>query len=189
MTKTRDLLVIAMLGGASMVLMATIQVPILPTAPYLRYDPSDAIGLTVALLIGPAAGVAVVALKDLLYLIFRARSIFGPLGNFIAVATFVAVAGWIYQRLQLPWTARLVGALGMGTLARVVIMIPANFVLLALQFGMTPAKVVTLLWPVIIPFNALVSVINAALTFMIIGALARGRSLRVEARTGGTHDS
>ncbi len=184
MTKTQTLILIGMLSGASVVLMATVQLPIVPAAPYLRYDPSDAVGLAASLLMGPSAGVAVVALKDVLYLLFRARSVFGPLANLIAVGTFVGVAGWTYQRLQSSPTARLIGACGTGALARVLVMIPANFILLYLQFGMAPSKVAQLIWPVIIPFNSVVSVINAALTFIIIQAIKRGRTRSAEAMSG-----
>ena len=163
---------IGMLGAAAFILMATIQIPILPSAPYLRYDPSDVIGLIAAIIAGPVAGVAVVALKDGLYLLFRARSIFGPLANFIAVATFVGVSGWMLRgkRLTLP---SLVAACAVGGLARVLVMIPANFAILNLQFGMPPARVSHLLLPVIIPFNVMASVINTALTAMIALTIRR----------------
>ncbi len=175
MTNLRTLVVIAMLAAASVILMATLQVPILPTAPYLRYDPSDVVALTAAFVLGPRVGVVVVALKDALYLLLRGRSIFGPLGNFIAVGTFVGVAGLVYHRLQSSELIRLLAACGAGLLARVVIMIPANFILLSLQFGMSPAKVARIIWPVIVPFNAVVSLINAAITIVVVGAFLRTR--------------
>ena len=102
MRETRMLVLIAVLAAAAFILMATVQVPVLPAAPYLRYDPSDVVGLLMAFAAGPLPGVAVVLLKDVLYLLFRARSIFGPLGNLIAVATFVGVAGWVYHRRPNP---------------------------------------------------------------------------------------
>lgn len=168
----RWLVFIGMLGAAAFILMATIQVPILPSAPYLRYDPSDVIGLIAAIIAGPVAGVAVVALKDALYLLFRARSIFGPLANFIAVATFVGVSGWLLRGKRLTLST-LVGACAAGGLARVLVMIPANFVILNLQFGMPPSRVSDLLLPVIIPFNVMASVINTVLTAMIALAIRR----------------
>ncbi len=175
MTNLRTLVVIAMLAAASVILMATLQVPILPTAPYLRYDPSDVLALTAAFVLGPRVSVVVVALKDILYLLLRARTIFGPLGNFIAVGTFVGVTGLVYHRLQSSEMIRLLAACGAGLLARVVIMIPANFILLYLQFGMPPARVARTIWPVIVPFNAVVGLINAAITIVVIGAFLRTR--------------
>lgn len=154
MRDTRMLVLIGMLAGAAFILMATVQVPVLPAAPYLRYDPSDVVALLMAFVAGPVPGVAVVALKDVLYLLFRARSIFGPLANLLAVATFVGVAGWVYHRRPNPSWPWLVASCAAGALARILVMIPGNFVILNLQFGLAPARVAALLWPVIIPFNA-----------------------------------
>lgn len=172
MNNVRLIVLIAMLGAAAFILMATIQVPVLPSAPYLRYDPSDVIGLIAALMAGPVAGVAVVVLKDALYLLFRARSIFGPLANLLAVATFVGVAGWVLRGRRLTLFS-LVAACAAGGLARILVMIPANFIILNLQFGMPPARVAALLVPVILPFNAMTTVINTVLTAGIVLAIRR----------------
>lgn len=173
MRDTRMLVLIGMLGAAAFILMATVQIPILPAAPYLRYDPSDVVALLMAFMAGPVPGVAVVVLKDVLYLLFRARSVFGPLANLIAVATFVGVAGWMYQRQASPSRLWLVASCAAGALARILVMIPANFVILNLQFGLTPARVAELLWPVIIPFNALAGALNTALSVAIMLVIAR----------------
>jgi riboflavin transporter FmnP len=177
------MVLIGVLAAAAFILMVTVQVPVLPAAPYLRYNPSDVVALLLASVAGPLPGVAVVVLKDILYLFFRARSIFGPLGDLIAVATFVGFAGWVYTRRPQPSGGWFLAACGVGALARVLVMIPANFLLLNLQFGMPPAKVAALVWPVIIPFNALASVINAALSAVLLLAIKR-RGL-VPARLGG----
>ncbi len=184
MHHTRSLILVGMLGAAAFILMATVQFPILPAAPYLKYDPSDAVGLLAAFLVGPAIGVAVVAVKALLFLLFRAKTFFGPLANFIAVGTFVGVAGWVYQRRQAPSLGSFVSACGAGALARVVVMIPANFVILYLEFGLPPSRVTPLLWPAIIPFNSAASAINAALTIVIMVALTRRGVMRLPVPRG-----
>jgi riboflavin transporter FmnP len=184
MSVTRVLVMVGMLSAAAFVLMATVQLPVLPSAPYLRYDPSDVVALLVALEVGPGPAVAVVALKDLLYLMFRARSPFGPAANFIAVATFVGVAGWVYARRDRRSAGWAAAACAAGALARVLVMIPANFVILYLQFGMPPARVAALLGPVIVPFNVLAAGINTALTLGVWLALRR-RGLAV-VRPGGS---
>lgn len=173
MRDTRLLVLVGILAAAAFILMATVQVPVLPAAPYLRYDPSDVVGLLMAFVAGPVPGVAVVVLKDALYLLFRARSMFGPLGNVIAVATFVGVAGWVYQQRSHPSWPWLIASCAAGALARILVMIPANFVLLNLQFGLSPARVAALLWPVIIPFNALASAINTVLSIALMLAIRR----------------
>lgn len=173
MRDLRTLVLIGMLGGASFILMATLQVPILPAAPYLRYDPSDVVGLMAAFTLGPAAGVAVVGLKAVLYFLFRARSIFGPVANFIAVAAFVGAAGWAFRLRPRPSARWLLAACGIGALARLAAVIPANFIILNLQFGMPPAQVAGLLVPVIIPFNAIASAVNGLIAVVLLAALWR----------------
>lgn len=179
MRDMRLLILIAMLGAAAFILMATVQIPLLPAAPYLKYDPSDVVALLAAFLMGPPAGAAVVAVKDVLFFLFRASSVFGPLANFIAVGTFVGVAGLVFRRRRLRSLGWLTAACGAGAVARIVIMVPANFVILYLEFGLPPARVAPLLWPAIIPFNGAASVINAAVTIAIVAALQRRGALRL----------
>jgi hypothetical protein len=53
--KARQVATTGMLAAVAFLLMAAIQVPVLPQAPFLTYDPSDAVGLLAALLYGPAS--------------------------------------------------------------------------------------------------------------------------------------
>ncbi len=169
----RKLVLLGVLSAVAFVLMATVQFPILPQAPYLRYDPSDAVALLGGALYGPGPAVAVVFLKDVLYLLFRARGPFGPLADFVAAATFVAATSWAYHRGRGPLPARLLRAAALGTLARVLVMIPANFVILYLQFGMPPERVAGMLLPVIVPFNALKAAANALLALFVLAPALR----------------
>lgn len=164
----RRLVVLGLLAGAAFVLMATVQFPVLPQAPYLRYDPSDAVALLAGVVYGPGPAVAVVFLKDVLYLMFRARGPFGPLADFVAAASFVAATSWAFHRTGGPFAARLLRAAAVGTAARVLVMIPANFVILFLQFGMPPDRVAGMLLPVIVPFNAVKAGANALLALFVV---------------------
>lgn len=154
-------------------MMAVVQIPILPSAPYLTYDPSDAVGLLAGTLYGPGVGILTVLVKDILFLLFRARGPFGPAADFVAASTFVGVTAWAFRRGSGPLAPRLLQAVVLGTAARVAVMIPANFVILALQFGMPPEKVARMLLPVIIPFNGLKAAINAAVALVIAEPFAR----------------
>lgn len=179
MGQARRIVTVAMLAAVALILMAAIQIPLLPSAPYLTYDPSDAVGLLAGAVYGPAVGVLVVLVKDILFVLLRARGPFGPLADFIAAGTFVAMTAWAYRRSAGPPVRRLLLAAALGTLARVLVMIPANFVILALQFGMPPAKVARLLWPAIIPFNAVKAGMNAALALLIAEPFARYATARL----------
>jgi len=167
-----------MLAALAFLLMAAIQIPVLPQAPYLTYDPSDAVALLAGVLYGPGAGVTVVALKDLLFLLLRARGPFGPAADFLAAATFVWVTAWTFGRLQGSFARRLAWAAASGTAARVLVMIPANFALLWLQFGTAPAGVARLVLPVIVPFNAVKAALNALLALGLAEPVTRAAGAR-----------
>jgi len=96
----------------------------------------------------------------------------------LAAATFVAVTAWAYRRVRGPFARRLLYAAAFGAAARVLIMIPANFVLLALQFGMPPARVAGMLLPVIVPFNAVKALANAVIALLVAEPVARAAGTR-----------
>jgi riboflavin transporter FmnP len=79
----------------------------------------------------------------------------------------------MYRRRPGSFTRRLLSAAALGAVARVLVMIPTNFVILFLEFGMPPARVVKLLLPVIIPFNALKALINAGIALVLVEPVAR----------------
>lgn len=162
-----------MLAATAFVLMATIQLPILPQAPFLRYDPSDAVALLGGLAYGPGAGAAIVLVKDVLFFLLRARSPFGPLADFIAAGSFVVATAWVFRRARGSFARRLLVAALLGAVARVLVMIPANFVILYLQFGTPPARVAALLLPAIIPFNAIKALMNAGIAYLVAGPFLR----------------
>ncbi len=172
-SRVQRIVIVGVLAAIAFLMMAVVQIPLLPSAPYLTYDPSDAVGLLAGTLYGPGVGVLTVLVKDILFLLFRARGPFGPAADFIAASTFVAVTAWAFRRGSGPLTPRLLQAVVLGTAARVAVMIPANFVILALQFGMPPVKVARMLLPVIIPFNGLKAAINATVALMIAEPFAR----------------
>ena len=171
--RAHRVVVAGMCAAAAFLMMAAIRIPLLPQAPFLTYDPSDAVGLLVGVLYGPATGAMVVFIKDILFLLFLAKGPFGPVADFIAAGTFVAVTAWAFRRGSGPVSSCLLRAAVLGTAARVLVMIPVNFPILTLQFGMSPARVVRLLWSAIVPFNVIKSAINAGLALVIAEPVAR----------------
>jgi riboflavin transporter FmnP len=189
--RARRAAIVGVLAAIAFLMMAAVQIPLLPSAPYLTYDPSDAVGLLAGTLYGPGVGVLVVLVKDLLFLLLRAKGPLGPAADFLAASTFVAVTAWAFRRGSGPFVPRLLRAVVFGTAVRVVVMIPANFVILGLQFGTPPAQVVRMLLPIIVPFNGLKAAINAAVALLIAGPFGRSAApwiaaapVRTRARPG-----
>lgn len=187
----RRIAIISVFAAASLVAMMSIHFPIVPGAPFLKYDPSDAVGLFAGFLMGPAAGVLTVFLKDVLFWLIRDGNPLGPLADFIAAATFVGVSAWLFGRLaphgevergasggsyrtmSAATLPAMVLAILAGTLARVLVMVVANFPILYLEFGTPPGKVAALLWPAIIPFNGFKGLLNGAFAMVLAAALVR----------------
>ena len=193
MTGARRLTQIGVMAAASLVAMLFVRFPIVPGATFLKYDPSDAVGLLAGFTMGPGAGVLTVFVKDALFWLIRGSAPFGPAADFAAAATFVGLSAWLFQRLApsgadhrapqagslrplapgaLPAMALAVAA---GTVGRVLVMVALNFPILYLEMGMPPARVAALLWPAIIPFNGLKGLLNGALAVVLASALVRRR--------------
>lgn len=177
--RARPLVSLAMLSALAALLMRFVQFPLLPAAPYLKFDPSEVPTLLAGLVYGPVAGVAVALLKNALYVLLfgSATGWVGPFSNFAAVSLFVAPAAWLYRRD--PSLVGLVKGVVVGALARVLGMLPVlAFVVLPVFLGYSPTdstvlqrQVSPLLARVFIPFNALASLINGALILWLVAAI------------------
>lgn len=177
--RARRLAPLAMLSALAALLMRFVQFPILPAAPYLKFDPSEVPTLLAGVLYGPAGAVAVAFLKNVLYvLLFGSPTGWvGPFANFAAVSLFAATAAWVYRRD--PGFPGLVKGVAAGTAVRVVGMLPVlAFVVLPAFLGYSPGdwatlqgKVVPLLASAFVPFNAITSATNGALTVWLVAAV------------------
>lgn len=180
--RLRTITALAMLSAVGALLMQFVQFPIIPTAPYLRFDPSEVPTLLAGVLFGPAASVLVALLKNgLRVLLFGSNTGWvGPAANFVAVALFAAPASWAYRRR--PTTRGLVQGVLLGTASRSVLMIPVLlFVILPAFFGYSPTdwatirgRMLPLIWSAFVPFNAVTSLLNGALTVWLL-VLVRSR--------------
>jgi len=158
MIRTKKIVFIGLFSAMAFILMSTITIPIIPYAPYLRYDPSEIVSIFAAILFGPWVGVAVCFFKDLFYFLFRAVSIFGPTSDFLASSTFTFIVGIFYSKYKSKKSIIYGGII--GTIVRVIFMIPLNIVILNLQFGFSLEQVLDMVLPILIPFNGLKSLIN-----------------------------
>jgi riboflavin transporter FmnP len=170
--KIEDLTYAGIFGAISFLLMAFAQFPIVPGYNFLRFDPGEAPALLVGLVRGPRVGFMAVVIKDLLYLLFRAKSPFGPAADFLACSTFVVVTSVILKRGTTSGR-RIFSAAVMATLARILIMVPGNVLILGLQFGYSFGQVLETFWPVIVPFNVVKSLTNTVLALPLVLYLSR----------------
>lgn len=127
--RTHRLTVAAMLSAVAFVLMfLEFPIPAL-IPPFIKMDISDLPELLAAFALGPAYGVVVTLLKNLLFLIFHGTSsaYVGELCNFLLGSVFSFSAGLIYRHHKSRRSALLGALLGCALMA--VISVPINYFL------------------------------------------------------------
>ncbi len=171
---------IAMLSVISLILyFIELQVPIFPG--FLKIDLSDLPALIGAFALGPMAGIAIEAVKNILHLLRTSTGGVGEIANFFIGIAMVVPASYIYKKHKTKVGAVLGLAVGvvimaaMGALANYFVLIPfyTNFMPLDLIIGMGKAvnpnidSVMTLVLYGIVPFNLFKGLVISLITMML----------------------
>ena len=175
----RELVTLAIFSALGMAL-SFIQIPIFPPAPYLQYDPSGIVTLTVALMYGPAAGIMVQLVSWIPKLIM---SPLGSLLTFVAMIGAVLIVGLIYKKFHNLKGA--IVAIVVGSVVLTVIAIAMNFVITPIYTpGVTVEAVASMVVPILLPFNIIKCVINGVVTSLLykpVSNLVKMRDSRAHA--------
>lgn len=120
------LVILALLGTIALILLfLNFPLPFLP--PYLKIDFSDVPALMAGLIFSPLAGVIVIGIKGLLYLIVTgAGDPIGVIANFFAAAMFVFPVSFIYHKFH-KGVKSIVSGIVTGTIIMAVGMSVANY--------------------------------------------------------------
>ena len=175
----RELVTLAIFSALGMAL-SFIQIPIFPPAPYLQYDPSGIVTLTVALMYGPAAGIMVQLVSWIPKLIM---SPLGSLLTFVAMIGAVLIVGLIYKKFHNLKGA--IVAIVVGSVVFTAIAIAMNFVITPTYTpGVTVEAVASMVVPILLPFNIIKCVINGVVTGLLykpVSNLVKMRDSRAHA--------
>lgn len=115
--------VVGMLSAVAFVLQyIEVSIPFVPS--FLKLDFSDIPELVGAFALGPAEGVLIALIKNVLHLPFGSSSGAGELANFLLGAAFAYTAGMIYQQKKTKKRALLSSLT--GTLAMALVSFPLN---------------------------------------------------------------
>ena len=168
--KTRKLVITAMLTALAVITLMVpfLRTPLLPAAPFLEYDAMDVPIMIGALLLGPGAGVTITVIASIIQgiTVSGASGIYGIIQHIIATSAFVSVTAFIYHRNKNEKFGLLI-ALIAGTVAMAVIMIPANLIVTPFFMGTPVSAVVSMIIPIIIPFNHLKAGINSVIVYIL----------------------
>ena len=164
---------LGMLTALSIILVYAIHFPIFPSASFLEYDMADVPILIGTFLYGPWWGLALTAVVSLLqWLLVSPQSLWvGAVMHFCATGAYVVAAGLIYQKNRTR-TGALIG-MAVGAVLQTLMMIPMNLIFTVNFFGVPRETVVALLPTAIIPFNAIKTVANSVLTFLLYKRVAK----------------
>lgn len=184
--KTNALVKTSMLSVIAFVLMMLeSQIPFFPE--FLKIDLSDLPALIAGLAMGPLAGVAVEAVKNILHLLMTTTGGVGELANFVIGSSFVAPAALIYQHKKNKATALagLVTGIAVmtmtGALANYYILLPfySTFMpidaIIAMSAKANPAikDMGSLILYAIIPFNIIKGLVLSILTLAVYKRISR----------------
>jgi len=154
-----------MLTALSLALELSLAFPIIAAAPYLLYAPGDLPILFIVYLFGAIPGIIAVAINASLFVLIRGEG--GPYGlimHFLAASAFVGIFSIFTRKRNI---VHLITGLALGTIARALIMIPANLIFTPLYLKVPITVVKGMIIPVIIPFNILHSGINSILFVLL----------------------
>ncbi len=170
---------LAMLAALAVVLMLYIHFPLIPAAPFLEYEPGDIPALVGAFIFGPSAGFTIILIVSLVQAatVSASSGIAGAVMHLIASGTMVIVAGLIYKKIHNIKGAML--ALAAGTISMTAVMIPLNLIITPLFMNVKPEIVLSMILPIIVPFNLMKAGINSAITVIVYKSV--GKVLRAEA--------
>ncbi len=171
---------LAMLAALSILLMFLIRFPLIPSAPFLEYEPGDVPALIAAFLFGPGAGVLVTLIVSLIQAltVSAGSGWIGAIMHFIATGMMVAVAGYIYKKIHTQKGAII--ALVAASISMTLVMIPLNLIFTTKFMNVPMEAVKAMIIPIIIPFNLLKASINSTLTFLVYKPV--GKVMRVEVK-------
>ncbi len=169
--RTKMLTKMAMLSALSIICILVVRIPLIPSAGWLEYDMADAPILLATFLLGPLAGLKVLAVVCLLQaFLLGGNNLFGFIMHFVATGAFIMVAYFVAMKLK--------GAKGMiiglilGTLTMTAVMIPLNLLITPYLFMMEVSVVVGML-PAIVLFNLVKAGLNSIIFFIIYKVVSK----------------
>ena len=135
--------------------------------PFLEYDPADIPILIGTFAFGPGAGIILTLVTAILQgvTVSAQSGAYGIIMHIIATTALVLVtAGLIYSKNKSKKSAII--ALVAGTLAMVIVMIPANMLITTRFMGLTLEALMPFM-PWIIAFNLVKAGMNSVVTFLV----------------------
>ena len=168
---TKYITFLSLLSTLAFISVSFIRLPLIPSAPFLKFDIRDAIILIGGILYDPFAAVIVAFIAGLMQflLLSDGSGIVGFLMNFISTVSFVCPASFIYK-FGKNYKSLVIGLI-LGCALMTVNMLLWNYIITPLFMGVPREAVKAMLLPVFLPFNILKGLINSVITFIFFKPL------------------
>ncbi len=183
-TPLQRLIFIALLASMAMVVMLCFGISLIPGATYLKYEPSGGVILLCGLLLGPAGALECAIVKNILYFLIHGGNPYGHISDFLATCVFVGVSTLLLYKFSKGGKISMILCCAAGAAAATLFMIPANYVILHLQYGMDPAAV-TASMVYIIPYNLVKTCLNSAFALCLYHPVSQ--AIRKTVKAGGAN--
>ncbi|MDD6876311.1 MAG: ECF transporter S component [Clostridiaceae bacterium] len=166
----RRLVTLALLVAIAVALCLLVRFPIFAAAPWLEYDAGDIPVIFAAFLFGPWWALAVTFVLCVIQglTVSASSGIIGIAMHFFATGSFVLVAGLLFRRFPKKVALSMLA----GALTAIVMMIPLNLIFTPM-YGTPIEAVRQMLFPVIVPFNAVKFGANAIIAYLLYKPMAR----------------
>ena len=126
-TDVKKITMIAMLTAIGVVLQyLEISIPLMPA--FIKLDFSDLPELVGAFVCGPAAGVLICLMRNVIHMLVSQSGFIGELSNFILGAVFALTAGLIYKKFN-DFKGMIIGGV-VGAIVMGIISLPSNYFLI-----------------------------------------------------------
>lgn len=170
---TNKMVKMGVLSALSIILLMLVRFPIIPSAPFLEYEPADVPVLIATFIFGPLEGLIVTVVVSVIQAltVSAASGWVGLVMHVIATGTLVLVAGTIYIKIHTIKGAII--ALIAGSLCMTLVMIPSNLFFTVNFFGVPYDVVKGMLLPAIIPFNLIKSFTNSVVVMLVYKSVGR----------------
>jgi len=189
---TKKLTTLAMLSALAFLLAFLFHYlpipPLVPAAPFLKFEPKDVVIAIAGFLYGPLSVVPMALVVGLLEMPLSATWIYGLIMNVASTCAFACTAAGIYKARRTIGGAAI--GLAAGALVTVCVMVPLNYLITPFFMGVPRHVVVAILFIGIGLFNfvkyALIAAITMQLYIPLKTALVKAKLLTVPEDNGKT---
>ncbi len=162
---TRQMVTMALMAALGAILMY-VQIPLIPAAPFLTYDPSLVPAIVCAFAYGPVGGISVAGIAIVLHALTTGDWV-GALMNLIASLGYILPAALAYKKLASRKGA--IVSLVCGVVGGIIFSVIGNLTVGVLFWYGSTSVIIPLLVPAILPFNFVKGAVNSVLTVAVYG--------------------